>query len=131
MKNRAKCKLCKSVIESFHSTDLVYCECGEIGVDGGPDGMRVIARDWENFIRVDDLGNEIAIKVIDDKKEDQLPEVAMPKPTKEELLNILDEMVKNIENLPPQAMHTPINHYDYCSLMILLSSIFRSDLRSD
>ena len=52
----------------------------------------------------------------------------MEKPTKKELIELLDEMVANIENLPPHAMILPINHYDFCSLMILLSSIFRKDL---
>lgn len=49
-----------------------------------------------------------------------------PKPTKQELLEMLDEMIKNIERLPSYAMLTPITHYDHCSLLILLSSILRS-----
>lgn len=47
-------------------------------------------------------------------------------PTKEELLDALDEMIKNYENLPQGAMLSSINHYDFCSLLILLSTILRS-----
>ena len=54
MKNRAKCKLCNSIIESFHRHDYVTCACGEIAVDGGLDYFKVIARDYANFLRIDD-----------------------------------------------------------------------------
>jgi hypothetical protein len=50
-----------------------------------------------------------------------------PKPTKKELIDMLDEMVINIEKLPQHAMMTPITHYDYCALMILLSSILKAE----
>lgn len=124
MRNRAKCKLCQSIIESFHSTDLVNCKCGHIFVDGGS-AMLCGASDWNNFLRVDDEGNEIIIKV---KSKEEAKEIEpIHKPTKKELIDMLDEMCKNIENLPPQAMTLPINHYDYCSLLMLLSSILRSD----
>ena len=62
MRNRAKCKLCQSTIESFHPTDLVLCKCGEISVDAG-EGLKCAAKSWENFLRVDDEGNEIIVKV--------------------------------------------------------------------
>ena len=48
------------------------------------------------------------------------------KPTKIELIEMLDEMAKNIEKLPLFAMTNPITHYDFCSLMILLSQIFKA-----
>jgi hypothetical protein len=50
------------------------------------------------------------------------------KPSKKELIEILDQMVKNIEGLPPAAMILPINHYDFCSALIILSELFKSDL---
>ncbi len=46
---------------------------------------------------------------------------------KKELINMLEEMIKNVENLPVYAMTTPITHYDYCSLMILLLAVFKAD----
>ena len=53
------------------------------------------------------------------------------KPSRCELIAMLDEMVKNIESLPLYAMTSPISHYDHCALIILLSSILKSDSNSD
>jgi hypothetical protein len=52
--------------------------------------------------------------------------VHLTKPTRDELISMLNDMVNNIENLPAHAMTTPITHYDHCALMILLSSIFKA-----
>lgn|SRR6185295_4891498 len=121
MKNRAKCKLCKSIIESFHDTDYVRCSCGEIYVDGG-NAFRCGATDWDNFLRVDEKGNEIAIKV---------EKNISSKPTKHDLLKMLDEMITSYEGLPPQAMINPITHYDFLSALLLLSSILKGSLKED
>lgn len=123
MRNRAKCKLCGDIIESMHSTDLQACKCGQIYVDGGT-AMACGSYDWKNFLRVDDEGNEIIPKIQDKEKFDNLE--MSHKPNREELIKMLDAMIENIEKLPVNAMMSPINHADFCSLMILLSSIFRS-----
>jgi len=122
MKNRAKCKLCLSIIESFHPGDYVACKCGEISVSGGLN-MLCAAKDWQNFLRVDDLGNEIVVKVDSDVKPLYNEHV---KPSKEELLKMLDDMIERLESLPPNAMIAPVTHYDLASSLILLSSIFRA-----
>ncbi len=127
MKNRAKCKLCGSMIESFHRNDYVSCSCGEIAVDGGLDCFKVIARDYSNFLRVDDEGNEIILKV-KEKQEIQDPTEINQKPTKEDLLRILDDMYKKIDELPTHAKICPISHYDFGSLLSLLSLILRCDI---
>lgn len=130
LKNRAKCKLCQSVIESFHRHDFVTCKCGEISVDGGDQYMKCSARDWRNFLRVDDQGNEIVVTVKDapdtDTGEKTLPE-EKHKPTRFELLDMLSELIKNIESLPQGAMTTPVTHYDLLSSLMLLSEILRSE----
>jgi hypothetical protein len=123
MRNRAKCKLCSSIIESMHATDLVLCKCEHIFVDGG-DAFKCGAEDWSNFLRIDDNGKEIQVKIeshISNESETVL------KPHKEELLEYLDEMIKSYEILPQHAMMAPITHYDHQSLLILLSAILRSD----
>ena len=51
------------------------------------------------------------------------------KPSKEELLGMMEEMIKNIERLPAGAMVSPITHYDLCSSLMLILSIFRSDCK--
>lgn len=124
MINRAKCRLCNSIIESYHATDLVLCKCGEISVDEGS-ALKCFAKDWNNFIRVDDNGNEIIVKV---KNNDTKPtEIDSTRPNKKELLSMLDEMIKNTEKLPQAAMTSPITHYDFASALLLLSSILRAE----
>ncbi len=123
MKNRAKCKLCHCIIESFHDTDYVICKCGQITVSGGLK-MECSAIDWCNFLRVDDQGNEIIVKV-KDLKEDVKP-LYNENPTREDKLKMLDEMIKTYENLPTYALQSPITGYDFTSALILISSILRS-----
>jgi hypothetical protein len=118
MRNRAKCKQCESIIESNGPKDEVSCKCGQISVSGG-DLLGCSARNWANFLRVDDEGNIIVPKIQD-----------APRVGREDFLDALDEMIKRIEDMPKQAMVVAINHYDFVSLLILLSSIFRSDSRS-
>jgi hypothetical protein len=142
MRNRAKCKLCQSIIESFHSTDYVACKCGEIYVDGG-NAMRCGTTDWLNFLRVDDQGNEIVVKYVENKSApaesvtiqkwmeeemDRIPDYLQPRPpNKAELLDILEAMVNRIEQLPPDALYAAISHADFGALLILLSSILRAE----
>lgn len=130
MKNRAKCKLCQSIIESFHSTDYVLCKCGEIAVDGG-ESLRCEAKDFNNFLRVDDKGNEIVIKIqptpaqIDDEISDVIAGLRGD-PNKLGLIKELDDIRKRIESLPKHVMYEPVTHADFCSLLLLLSAILRS-----
>lgn len=120
MKNKAKCKLCESVIESFHVTDYVMCKCGEIAVDGG-EALYCYAKNFENFIRVDDEGKEVSVSVKDNVLS-QKTETETPKRTKNEVLSTVKEMISQIESMPANAMTASLNHYDYLSLLLLLSS---------
>jgi hypothetical protein len=131
MKNRAKCKICQSIIESMHSTDLVLCKCGAISLDGG-DAMRCAANDWSNFLRVDDEGNEIIIKIqnIENATQSQNEQNLSSEPQKlkrENLIKMLEEMIASIERLPTHAMQSPISHYDLVSSLLLISEIFKAD----
>jgi hypothetical protein len=125
MKNRAKCKLCGDIIESLHVHDYVSCKCGEIAVDGGLQYLKAIARDWKNFLRVDDLGNEIEI-TIQEKEPSPKEDIRLPPPTREELMTMLDDFLKRIEELPPGAGVAPVTHYDMMSFGLILSALFRS-----
>ena len=53
------------------------------------------------------------------------------KPSKKELIEMLDEMNKSIENLPQHAMIASITHYDFSALLILLSAIFKAESGKD
>ncbi len=125
MRNRAKCKKCGDVIESYHENDYVSCNCDEISIAGGTTSLKAAAKEWKNFLRVDDLGNEIIVEVKNIEKEEEI--YTPSRPNKKELINMLDEMIKKIEDLPPLAMSTPINHYDMASFMLLISSILQTD----
>jgi len=140
MRNRAKCKLCKSVIESFHEHDWVECQCGEISIDGGQYYLKASAKDFTNFLRIDDVGNEIVVSVRDKEEKDpngtiqkwaqdtivEAIERREQRPTREELLKELSSLIENIERLPTHALELPINHYDFACALMLLSSILRS-----
>jgi len=104
----------------------VRCECGEIAVDGGLDYYKVNARNYENFLRVDDEGNEIVIKV-KEKPEIFEEDKSISKPTRDNLLNMLEEMIKSYERLPEHAMLTSVTQADLCSSLILILSILRSE----
>lgn len=47
--------------------------------------------------------------------------------SKKELMDMLKEMIKNIENLPPHAMLSPISHYDHFSLIMVLVALFEAE----
>ena len=125
MKNRAKCKLCQDIIESFHRQDYITCKCGEISIDGGLDFYKAAAKDWSNFLRVDDEGNEIQVQV--KEKDNDVKEEITHKPSKKELLSNLQEMVKTFNDLPQEAMMAPINHYDFSSLLSVLLVLFSDE----
>jgi len=125
-RNRAKCKLCGDIIESFHSTDYIICKCGEISVAEGA-ALKCGARDYNNFLRVDDDGNEIKVKTISDTSNDKVEALTdYPKPTRKDMLDMLDETIKNYDKLPQHAMTQPVTHYDLLSALLLLSSLFKS-----
>lgn len=129
MRNRAKCVLCGDILESFHAHDYVSCRCGEISIDGGNDQYRCSARNFENFLRIDDEDNEIVVTLaqgneIPVKEIEKKEEIAFP--TRKELLDMLENMYKTIENLPDAAKYAPVNHYDLYCLIALVHQILKS-----
>lgn len=123
MKNRAKCKLCQSTIESLHRTDYVSCKCGQIAVYGGPDLMQCSAIDWTNFLRVDDNGHEIVVTV---KGIGESFLESKDVPATRDLVSILDQMIADIDRLPKHAMTSPITQMEYQVLLMILSAHFKS-----
>ena len=119
MRNRAKCKLCADIIESLSADHIIDCKCEEITIFGGDKTFGCRAKNWDNFLRVDDEGNEIVITVKNEPEK-------LPKLTREDLLKMLDAMNENIEKLPQHAMTQAVNQYDLSSLIILISAILRS-----
>ncbi len=126
MRNRAKCKKCNSIIQSFTLYDYVSCSCGEIAISGGDNALECYANDWKNFIRIEDNGNEKEIKVIDNHESIDSEEQTNT-PSKKEMMEMLDHMIKNIERLPQNALTEPVTHSDLLSALLLISEILRSD----
>lgn len=124
MRNRAKCKICNEILESFHQHDYVSCKCGEIAIDGGTQYFRCSAKNWDNFLRLDDLDNVVIPKIVDETPKENVIEDIKPL-TKKQKIEMLHEMVKNIEKLPERAMTEPITHYDFYSYMVVITSILR------
>lgn len=135
MRNRAKCKLCNDILESFHHHDFVTCRCGEISVDGGQHHFKCSAKDFKNFLRIDDHDNEIPIKYVDKEPSDSPMEKEGPQPTeaplkpittREDLTAVVNEMLANIERLPSHAQMQPLTHYDYQAILLLFLRFLKS-----
>jgi len=71
----------------------------------------------------------------DERKEESSKDInkeRLPlKPSRKELIGILDDMIERIEQMPPQALVISINHYDWLSMLLLFSSLFKSSLDSE
>lgn len=119
MRNRAKCRLCETVIESHQEHDLVSCVCGEIAIDGGDKTYMAHAKNFQNFLRIDDEGKVLEVQYVEKPEEGKL--------TKAELLDMLEENIKALDRLPPHAMAAPMTNYDYYAFGSLVLSILRSD----
>jgi len=134
MKNRAKCRKCGDIIESFHADDYVTCTCDEIAVDGGA-ALRCYSRDWSNFVRVDDENNEIIPKVIDKTKTNEKDaqdtlEASIPISSKE-LLDQLQRSIDKYDDMPENAMMQPVLHFELVNYQLLVSELFRRLLKDD
>ncbi len=121
MRNRAKCKLCKSIIESFHTTDYVICECGEIAVDGGNYRYKNYAKNWENFLRIDDFDKEVPIKIVEkeEKKEENLEEIPLN-------FDTFFQMIENLNNLPEYVKDQAVTNRDLYHIL----KTFADELRN-
>ena len=71
-------------------------------------------------------GKESKVVGIGDKEDREKTDAeAAYCPSREELIQIIEEMIKNYEKLPQHAMLQPVTHYDISSLLFIMSSILR------
>lgn len=125
MRNRAKCKACNHILESFAHDDFVSCECGNLTIWGGGYKFNVLAKDYNLMLRVDDEDCEHPVKYVEVNKADTEQEEAKerPKPlTQEELI---EEFKKLIEAFEKDADHV-CTYADLASITILLVSCLKS-----
>lgn len=133
MKNRAKCYKCKKIIESFTLHDYVYCECGEIGIAGGPYQLQTFAIDYANFMRVDDDDQEVTVTYLEKApsnqensekseaaKSDDTPEKIDKIVAKEQIIEELKGLLDYIRAYPKNVYHGPCTNADLVDLCSLL-----------
>ena len=116
MRNRAKCKLCNSIIESFHEFDRITCQCDEISITGGQVRYECSSKNWNNFVRIADDDSEINVTVQDQPK----PEIMEIAKDKDYYLSLVSEMIAAIDHLPEQAKYSACTQMDYQSLLYLI-----------
>lgn len=129
IRNTAKCKLCNDIIESYHSNDYSLCSCGEIYVDGGPLGMRCGARNWDNFVRIDNDGNIVIPKIVDPTDASLVTDTADDVAVGLTFNDALDQL-KHLEavyrDLPQNVLYSSTSHSDMSSVLTLLVRVFDS-----
>lgn len=112
MRNRAKCRKCQKIIESFHDSDYVLCECEEISVSGGA-AMYCAAKDFKNFIRIDDKDKEVEVVIQERITKTKLEEL-------QEIINLGKEM-------PQEVLMAPASYSDLLGFMSLVSECLKAD----
>ncbi len=133
MRNRAKCKLCSDVLESFHRGDNILCSCGEIAIGGGDHRFHCWAKNWKNFERVADDDTILSVKIMDSDAMDDAVEqesVQQMKPNKQTLLETINYFIQNMESQPQEMMCTQLTQYDLLAIYILFRSILQCDDKS-
>lgn len=125
MRNRARCRKCRDILESFHRYDFVMCSCGSISISGGDYAFECAAKDFNDFLRIDDNGNEIEVKF--QNKDSPVTQETISKPSRETILASINDMKSQIEKMPEEALRMPLNHYDFISLLSLLSFMLQAD----
>lgn len=124
MRNRAKCKVCNVIIESFAWNDHIACKCGEIEIWGGLQNAKCAANKWENFLRIDDQGNEIVPQIV--KNEEEKIDMAIPgEKTRDDLINIFQQLLDSIEKMSEDALLIPVNHVDLHTYLTVIMEIIK------
>src|SRR5436190_20953854 len=103
MRNRAKCKKCNELLESFHLHDEVECKCGEVRISGGSQKYLCFAKNWDNFLRIDDEGKEVGVQVVEKGEEDVYQKIE----EKEEVPVVIQELkhvIDYLEGLDPKQL---------------------------
>ena len=125
MRNRAKCKLCNEIIESTMRNDYVSCKCGEIAVDGGQEYSHCAAKNWPNFLRIDDSGNEIEIKVVE--KSETPASIPQAKLTRQECIELIKDQIRICDLDNAERARQPLTNYDLGSVLYLLLALASSE----
>jgi len=82
--------------------------------------MRCRAKSWSNFLRIDENGCEHKVRIEQDASEESKRAKACKlQEIKREIYHLRD----SVEKMPSTALAAPISHYDYLTVLLLLSSL--------
>lgn len=93
--------------------------------------MRSWADDYANFLRVDDLGNEIIIEYREQKKdvaEDNNPDKPPKELRIEELIQELESFTQYINRLPEHELKSPVSQSEMAIFMLIVTAILKKGL---
>lgn len=121
MRNRAKCRECGDILESFHRFDYVECKCGEIGISGGTDKFEVFYKKLESLIRIGD--NDEEIRVMEDVTGNPEEKKEIKILSQEEKTALIEEMIEIYENLPLSAKQQSASLTDFEALLYLIKRL--------
>ena len=88
--------------------------------------MHCAAKNFDNFLRVDDLRNTITVKYkkSDEIGEDKSPEEELrPLLTREQRIEELKRIIDHTTSLPDIALQGYVSHAELCNFMLLIHSI--------
>lgn len=129
MRNRAKCKLCQSIIESFLPDEIVYCKCGEIAVCDGA-AMRMWPIGSPNFLRVDEVGHEIVVSYKEKRAEGESHEDS-DKPneprSKADLIKDFENAIEYIDKAPEHERYSSVTNAALCHYLKALVNILKRE----
>jgi hypothetical protein len=129
MRNRAKCKLCQSIIESFLPDEIIYCKCGEIAVCDGP-ALRMWPFGSPHFLRVDDVGNEIVVSHKEkDGESDGDKQTNRPNEhrSKADLIKDFENAIEYIDKAPNHEQYSFVTNAALCHYMKALVNILKRE----
>ena len=104
---------------------MVSCPCNEISIDGGTKKFRAAARDFKNFVRIDDEGNEVAVTLVD-KPEPFISKEEKPLvDTYADKLAILMEMIDEAEKEHEHMSYANLSKREFAEAMLVIYSLLK------
>jgi hypothetical protein len=129
MRNRGKCKLCHTIIESFYMGHLDTCKCGAVSVFNG-DGMDMAPFNSPHFLRVDEVGNEIVVSYKEkDAEGDQDKGEHNPNEprSRADLIKDFENAIEYIDKAPDHEQYSFVTNAALCHYMKALVNILKRD----
>jgi hypothetical protein len=129
MRNRGKCKLCHTIIESFYMGHLDTCKCGAVSVFNG-DGMDMAPFGSPHFLRVDEVGNEIVVSYKEKSSESGSHEEG-DKPneprSRADLIKDFENAIEYINRAPQHEQLSFVTNVALCHYMRAIVNILKME----